>query len=158
PGLVIYNAAMGASFEVTYNTFVKMTFARTYDSVLAAPVSVEDIVIGEVMWAVTRAVIYAGAFLAIAVAMGAIPLAAAPAIFALAPLTGLLFAALGMIYTALVPVIDFYSFYYTLFITPLFMFSGIFFPLEELPPWVQRGAWLSPLFHGVRAANEIALG
>jgi lipooligosaccharide transport system permease protein len=90
--------------------------------------------------------------------MGAIPLAAAPAIFALAPLTGLLFAALGMIYTALVPVIDFYSFYYTLFITPLFMFSGIFFPLEELPPWVQRGAWLSPLFHGVRAANEISLG
>src|SRR5262249_41438956 len=56
PGLVIYNAAMGASFEVTYNTFVKMTFARTYDSVLAAPVSVEDIVLGEVLWAVTRAV------------------------------------------------------------------------------------------------------
>lgn len=66
------------------------------------------------MWAVTRAVIYAGAFLAIAVAIGTIPLGAALPIFLLAPLTGLLFAALGMIYKSLVPVIDMYSFYYTL--------------------------------------------
>jgi lipooligosaccharide transport system permease protein len=158
PGLVAYNAAMGATFEVTYNTFVKMTFARTYDSVIATPVSVEDVVLGEVLWAVTRAFIYAAAFLAIATAMGAVPPFAAAMILLVTPLVGLLFAAIGMIYTSLVPVIDFYSFYYTLFMTPLFLFSGIFFPLSDLPEWLQRAVWFTPLFHGVRAANDLAWG
>jgi len=158
PGLVAYNAAMGATFEVTYNTFVKMTFARTYDSVVAAPVSVEDIVLGEVLWAVTRAVIYAAGFLVIACAMGAIPPGRAALVLLATPLTGALFASLGMIYTAIVPVIDLYSFYYTLFMTPLFLFSGIFFPMRDLPGYVQEAIVFTPLYHGVRVSNELAWG
>ena len=157
PGLVVYNAAMGATFEVTYNTFVKMAFSRTYESILAAPVSVEDVALGEVLWAITRAVIYAGGFLLVAVLLGAVSPGAALGVLLLTPLVGLLFAGLGMIFTALVPVIDAYSFYYTLFMTPLFLFSGIFFPLHE-HPWLERLAWFTPLYHGVRAANDLAWG
>jgi lipooligosaccharide transport system permease protein len=158
PGLVAYNAAMGATFEVTYNTFVKMTFSRTYDSVIAAPVSVEDIVVGEVLWGVTRAVIYAAGFLVIACAMGAIAPGRALLVLLVTPLTGALFASLGMIFTAVVPVIDLYSFYYTLFMTPLFLFSGIFFPMRDLPEFIQGAIVFTPLFHGVRASNELAWG
>jgi lipooligosaccharide transport system permease protein len=157
PGLVIYNAAMGATFEVTYNTFVKISFSRTYESILAAPVSVEDIALGEILWAITRAVIYAGGFLIVAVLLGAIAPLPALGVLVITPLMGLLFAGLGMIFTALVPVIDAYSFYYTLFMTPLFLFSGIFFPLHE-QPWLERAAWFTPLYHGVRAANDFAWG
>jgi lipooligosaccharide transport system permease protein len=158
PGLVAYNAAMGATYEVTYNVFVKMTFARTYDSILAAPVSAEDIVLGECLWAVTRAVIYAGAFLVVAVLVGAVPPVPALLVFLVAPIVGLLFAALGMIYTAWVPVIDFYNFYFTLFVIPLFLFSGIFFPLSDLPLWLQRVVFVTPLYPGVRVASDLAHG
>jgi lipooligosaccharide transport system permease protein len=158
PGLLAASAMNGATFEVTYNIFVKIVFDRTYDAMLSTPLSVEDITVGEILWAVTRSGIYGVAFLTVMAIFGLIrsPLAllAIPASL----LIGFLFAGIGLTYTALNKKIDLYSYYFTLFITPLFLFSEIFFPLERLPDVLKTLALFTPLYHAVRLCRFLVLG
>lgn len=158
PGLLAASAMNGATFEVTYNVFVKIVFNRTYDAILSTPLSVGDIVAGEVAWAVTRAGIYGVAFLAVMALFGLVhgPLAllAVPASL----LIGLLFAGIGLTFTALNRSIDLYSYYFTLFLTPLFLFSEIFFPLDRFPRALQVLAFFTPLYHAVRLCRFLFLG
>ena len=159
PGLVAAAAMNGATFETTYNSFVRMTFQRTYEGMLTTPVSVDDIVVGELLWAVTRALIYGGIFLFIVVLFGLIPPARAPLALPVIALTGAMFAALGQTFTAYVKNIEMYSWYYTMFLTPLFLFSSIFFPLEErFPPWAVKIAWLTPLYHAAGLMRAVVAG
>ncbi len=157
PGLVATSAMYGTSFEVTFNAFVKMQFGKIYDAIMSTPVSVEDIGLGEMLWGTTRSLIYGTAFLAIASMFGVVhswwALLAPLAII----LTGLMFSGIGMTFTALVPLIDFYSYYWTMFITPMFLFSGIFFPLDRLPGWVQTVAWFVPLHQAVNLMRALIL-
>lgn len=157
PGLVAAAAMNGATFETTYNSFVRMTFQRTYEGMLTTPVSVDDIAVGEMLWAITRSVIYGGIFLFIVLLFGLMQPASALLALPVIALTGALFAAIGLAFTAHVPHIEAYSWYYTMFLTPLFLLSGIFFPLEErFPPWAVGIAWATPLYHAaglVRAAS-----
>ena len=151
PGLVAVSAMNGASFEVTYNAFIRLTFEKTYESMLTTPVQPEDLLAGEVLWAVTRASIYGGCFFAAIAAVGLAPLPYALFALPAIPLTGLVFAALGIVFALRIPTIDFFSFYFTLFLTPLFLFSDVFLPLEER----LAGGWLVvaealPLLHPVR--------
>jgi lipooligosaccharide transport system permease protein len=147
PGLAAAAAMNGAIFETTYNVFVKLRFAKLYDAVITTPLEPEDVAVGEIMWAVTRSLIYGSSFLVVMGALGYIrsPLAI------LAPLAvvviGTAFALVGMLFTALVPDIDLYSVFFTLFITPLFLFSGIFYPVQNLPQALQPVVWFSPLYH-----------
>lgn len=158
PGLLAASAMNGATFEVTYNTFVKMTYDRTYDAMLSTPLEVEDIALGELAWAVTRAGLYGAAFLLVMALFGLVrsPLAllAIPASL----LIGFLFAGIGMVFTALNRNIELYSYYFTLFITPLFLFSEIFFPLERMPLLLQKAALATPLYHAVRLCRYLMLG
>lgn len=154
PGLVCVAAMNGASFEVTYNIYVRLTFEKAYDAMLTTPLEPEDVLAGEVLWAVTRATIYGGAFLIVIALFGLAPSPSALFAIPLIPLTGLLFAAIGVAFSLRIPTIDFFSFYFTLFLTPLFLFSDVFFPLKER----LSGAWLwvaeaLPLLHPVRLAR-----
>jgi lipooligosaccharide transport system permease protein len=157
PGLAATAAMYGASFEVTYNCFVKMQFAKVYDAVMSTPLTIEDIGLGELLWATTRALIYGSAFLVIAAIFGTVhswwavlaPLGVA--------LTGLMFAVIGLSFTGIIPIIDFYSYYWTMFLTPMFLFSGIFFPLDRLPGWVQGVAWFIPLHQAVNMMRALIL-
>jgi lipooligosaccharide transport system permease protein len=151
PGLVAVSAMNGASFEVTYNAFVRLHFEKTYESMLTTPVQPEDLLAGEILWAVTRASIYGGCFFLAVAAIGLAPLPSALWALPAIPLTGLLFAALGIVFALRIRTIDLFSFYFTLFLTPLFLFADVFFPLEER----LSGGWLSvaealPLLHPVR--------
>jgi len=159
PGLVAVAAMNGASFEVTYNAFVRMNFEKTYAAMLTTPIQPDDVLAGEVLWAVTRASIYGGAFLVVLAAMGLAPLPAALWALPLLPLAGLLFAALGIAFSLRVPNIELLNFYFTLFLTPLFLFSDVFFPLQER----LSGAWLwlaeaLPLLHPVRLVRHAFRG
>ncbi|MDG2304774.1 MAG: ABC transporter permease [Candidatus Binatia bacterium] len=154
PGLICVAAMNGASFEVTYNIYVRMSFEKTYDAMLTTPLQPEDILAGEVLWAVTRASIYGGIFFLVVALYGLAPMPGALLALPVVPLTGLLFAMIGITFTLRVPTIDFFSFYFTLFLTPLFLFSDVFFPIEER----LSGAWLIlaevlPLLHPVRLAR-----
>jgi len=151
PGLVAVAAMNGASFEVTYNAFVRMNFEKTYESMLTTPIQPEDVLTGEILWAVTRSTIYGGAFLLVIAVMGLVSPGRALVAFPLIPLTGLLFAAIGIVFSLRIPSIDLFSFYFTLFLMPLFLFSDVFFPLKER----LEGVWLHvaevlPLLHPVR--------
>ena len=151
PGLVAVAAMNGASFEDTYNAFVRMNFEKTYASMLTTPIQPDDVLLGEVLWAITRAAIYGSIFYVVVAAAGLAPLPASLWALPLIPLTGMLFAALGIAFSLRIPNIDLFSFYFTLFLTPLFLFSDVFFPLaERLPGW---GLWVAealPLLHPVR--------
>jgi lipooligosaccharide transport system permease protein len=155
PGLVCVAAMNGASFEVTYNIFVRLNMQRTYDAMLTAPISPDDVLAGEVLWALTRVAIYGGSFFGVTVIFGLAPLPHSLVALGVVPLAGLLFAALGISFTLRIRNIDLYSFYFTLFLTPLFLFSGVFFPLEERlsGPWLIV-AELLPLLHPVRIARS----
>jgi lipooligosaccharide transport system permease protein len=159
PGLVAVAAMNGASFEVTYNAFVRMNFEKTYAAMLTTPIQPDDVLAGEILWAVTRSCIYGGCFWIVIAAVGLAPLPAALLALPLIPLTGLLFAALGIAFSLRIPSIDLFSFYFTLFLTPLFLFSDVFFPLEER----LSGAWLwvaeaLPLLHPVRLMRHAFRG
>lgn len=159
PGLVCVAAMNGASFEVTYNIFVRLTFDKAYDAMLTTPVEPDDILAGEILWAMTRACIYGGSFFIVLTLFGLAPLPQALGALVAIPLSGLLFAAIGIAFTLRIPTIDVFSFYFTLFLTPLFLFSDVFFPLHER----LSGIWLwvaevLPLLHPVRIARHAFRG
>jgi lipooligosaccharide transport system permease protein len=145
PGLVCVAAMNGASFEVTYNIYVRLIW-KAYDAMLTTPIEPDDVLAGEVLWAVTRASIYGGCFFIVLALFGLAPLPSSLWVLLVIPMTGLLFAAIGVVFSLRIPNIDLFSFYFTLFLTPLFLFSDVFFPLEErlTEPWF--GANL-PLLH-----------
>jgi lipooligosaccharide transport system permease protein len=126
---------------------------------LTTPVEPDDVLAGEILWAVTRASIYGGCFFLVIAVAGLAPMPQALLALPLIPLAGLLFAAIGIAFSLRIPTIDLFSFYFTLFLTPLFLFADVFFPLKErLPPswlWV---AEVLPLLHPVRLARAAFRG
>lgn len=157
-GLVTTSAMFGATFECTYNAYVQMYYEKAYDGVITTPIGVEDVVVGEIFWGATRSVLYGTIFLIVITLFGTVrsPLAVLmPVLFAV---SGLMFSVIAMTFTAVNPSIDYFTFYFALFITPMFMFSGVFFPLDALPDWVSTLAWLTPLSHVVTLSRALALG
>jgi lipooligosaccharide transport system permease protein len=157
-GLVGSAVMWAASFETTWNIYFKMTENRLYDAMLATPVEVEDLVAAEVAWAATRALIYGTTFLVIVAVFGLV--GSGWAIFTpfFLLLGGACFATMGIAFTAVVNRVELYSYYYTLLITPLFLFSGIFYPLDKLPSWTRVVAWFTPLYHLVKVTRGLVLG
>jgi lipooligosaccharide transport system permease protein len=157
-GTVCASTMNAASFEALYSAFSRMHVQKTWEAIMNAPVSLDDVVAGELLWAAAKATLSGIAILIVIAVLGfvASPLAlwALPVIF----LTGLCFAALGLIVTALAPSYDFFMYYFTLFITPMVLLCGVFFPPDQLPPLVQSiGAWL-PLTHAVALVRPLVLG
>lgn len=154
PGLAATSSMYGATFEVSFNVWVKLHFERLYDAITSTPLSPEDVVAGELMWAVSRSLLYGLPFVLIATLFGLVDswwILAAPLAVAA---TGFCFAMIGLTFTAFIPSIDLFSFYYTLFITPMFLFSGVFFPIGTLPQWAQSLAWFSPVYTRLRRSGN----
>jgi lipooligosaccharide transport system permease protein len=159
PGINASSAMFAASFESTFGTFIRMTFQKTFDAITATPVSLDEVVVGEMLYAATKAAL-SGTTILFAITVFKLvpefhPLALLVPLVAL--LIGLFFSGVGMTIAALVPNIDSFNYYITLGLTPMFMFSGIFFPIETLPSFAQTIAWFTPLMHGVRLARELVL-
>ena len=157
PGLVAVAAMFGTSFEVTFNCFVKMQFGHVYEAATSTPLSIEDVALGELLWGTTRSTIYGVLFLAITAAFGVVH--SWLAIFApvAIALIGMMFSVIGLSFTAIIPLIDFFTYYWTGFITPMFLFSGVFFPLDRLPEWIHVIAWFMPLHQGVELLRSLML-
>ena len=158
PGLIASAAMWAASFETTYNVYLKMNENRLYDAILATPIEVQDLAAGDIAWGATRSTVYGTTFLGVVTAFGLVDSWWALAMPLAAFLGGLCFSVLGYTFTALIPKIDLYSYYFTLGITPMFLFSGIFFPFERLPGWVEVAAWFTPLYHLVEVTRGLATG
>jgi lipooligosaccharide transport system permease protein len=158
PGLICSTSMYAATFECTFGSFTRMTRQKTYDAILATPVSLEDIVAGEILWGATKGLLSGTAMLLVMSLFGLVTSWWSVLALGLVFLIGLLFASLSMIVTARAPAYDFFSYYFTLAIAPMFLFSGIFFPVSNLPAWAQAFAWFLPLTHGVSASRALFAG
>ena len=147
-----------ASFESMFSGFSRMHGQKTWDAILYAPLTIDDIVAGEIVWAASKAWLSGATILAVAAVFG---LAASPIVVLTLPvafLVGLAFAACGLIMTVLAKNWDFFSFYMTLIMTPMTMISGVFFPAEQLPRPVLAFAQVLPLYHGVELVRPLVAG
>ena len=157
-GAVCFSTLNSATFEALYSAFSRMQVQRTWDAILNAPLALDDVLLAELIWAASKAALSGAAILAVAAALGLVasPLAlwTLPVVF----LAGLTFAALGLIVTALAPSYDFFMYYFTLFITPMTLLSGVFFPVEQLPAAFQALSSVLPLSHAVRLTRPLFTG
>jgi len=158
PALVAVNIMNSAFFENTYASFVRMYYQKTFDAMLATPLTLPEIITGEILWGATRALIGTALMVAVISAFGLLHYPHALLLLPLALLGGLAFGAVGMLFTAIVPNIETFNLPVFLFVTPMFLFSGTFFPLENLPPWAQHLAQLLPLTHLAGLARDLAFG
>lgn len=158
PGVAASTVMFGAIIETTYNSFVRIHIRRVYEAAITTPLSVQDVVVGEYLWATTRALAYGIVFLAVMTGFG---LVSGPVVLLAIPvmaLGALVFAVLGMLYTAFVSNIEHFNIFYTAVLTPMFLFGGVFFPFDDLPGWAQVIGWCLPLSHLVAALRDLSLG
>lgn len=157
-GMVCYSTMNSASFESLYSSFSRMHVQKTWDAILNAPVELDDILLGELAWAASKAFLAGAAILLVVTMFGFTEARYALWVLPLIVLVGLTFAALGLIVTALAPSYDFFMYYFTLFITPMTLLSGVFFPIDQLPAGVRILTDVLPLTHAVHIARPLLLG
>jgi lipooligosaccharide transport system permease protein len=157
-GTVASSVMMSASFESMYSGFSRMHVQRTWEAIMHTPLTLGDIVLGEIVWAASKSVLSGVAIMLVAAVFG---YASFPSMLIALPvivLTGLAFASSTMIVTALAPNYDFFMFYQTLALTPMLLLSGVFFPIAQLPALAQRVTQVLPLFHAVELIRPAMLG
>jgi len=158
PALIAINIMYNGFFENTYASFVRMYYQKTYDAIMATPLNLDEIVTGEIVWGAVKSLIATILMVAVISFFRLLVYPQALLIVPLAFLGGLAFGSLAMCFTAVVPQIEVFNFPIFLFITPMFLFSGTFFPLETLPHWAQTLAQVLPLTHLVAIVRALAMG
>ncbi|MGD9365604.1 MAG: ABC transporter permease [Desulfobacteraceae bacterium] len=158
PALVATACMWNAFFETTYASFVRMYYQNTFDGLLATPLSLEEIIVAEIVWAASKATAAVAVMLFVLVPMGYADFPGALFCIPLAFLAGLAFAAIGMFFTGIIPTIDMFNLPIFLFITPMFLFSGTFFPVSGIPEWAGVFTLIFPLYHLVELTRYLCLG
>jgi lipooligosaccharide transport system permease protein len=157
PGLLAAACMQTASFESSYPIAGKITWQRNYEAILSTPIRILDVVLGELGWIAIRlamvAVAFVGVMLAFDIPRSPLVILAIPA----AVLTGLAFSAPIIAYSATLKSGGDFNVLFRFGITPLFLFSGVFFPITRLPDGLRPLAWLTPLFHGVELVRGLTL-
>ncbi|MGB7919496.1 MAG: ABC transporter permease [Desulfobacterales bacterium] len=158
PALIATAVMWNAFFETTYGSFVRMYYQKTFDGMLSTPLSLEEIIIAEIVWSATKAVGAAAVMLLVLGVLGYVRFPLGLLLIPVALLGGLAFGAVGMFFTGIVPTIDMFNLPIFLFVTPMFLFSGTFFPVSNLPLWAQPVALVFPLYHLTELARCFSLG
>jgi len=157
-GTVCYSTMNSASFEALYSGFARMHEQRTWDAILNTPVTLDDVVMSEILWAATKSLMSGAAVLSVIWLMGLSHSLMSLWMLPLALMVGLVFASVGLIMTALAPSYDFFMYYFTLVITPMMLICGVFFPVTQLPQGIQIVASVLPLTHAVDLARPLMSG
>jgi len=157
-GTICYSTMLAASFEALYSGFARMHVQRTWEGILNAPVSLEDVVFAEWIWAASKSFLSGVAVLLVAIGLGLSQSWTFVLILPLAFLIGLTFAGLGLVMTALARSYDFFMYWFTLALTPMMLLSGVFYPLGTMPGWLQAVANALPLAHAVSLGRPLLLG
>jgi lipooligosaccharide transport system permease protein len=158
PGLLGITAMFNAFFENAYGSYVRMYYQKTFDSIISTPLSVEDVIVGELLWGATKSLIAVTIMGLVITVFGLLRYPSALLIFPLSFLVGLAFGGCAMCCTALVRQIDTFNVPFFVFVTPMYLFSGTFFPLDNLPGWARNLAYIFPLTHIVIVVRGAALG
>lgn len=158
PAIIATNIMYTAFMENSFSSFVRMYYQKTYDAIMATPLSVDEIIAGEIMWGATKSLLAASIMTTVLALFGLVRFPTGLGILPLAFLGGLLFGSVGMIFTGIVRSIEMFNLPIFLFITPMYLFSGTFFPVETLPKWAQVVATFLPLSHLVTLSRNLCLG
>ena len=157
PGIIMASAMIHAIFECSWGVFYRIT-GGFYETTLTAPVTVTELAMGDVVWAMTRAVLATISVGLVAAAFGWITSPWAVGMLLAALLVGMEIGAIGLIFAALSPNTHTLSLVFTVVATPLYFFSGSFFPIAVLPDVLEPLAWALPLTPGVHIAQGFAWG
>ncbi|MGE5373019.1 MAG: ABC transporter permease [Solirubrobacterales bacterium] len=156
-GIIVTSSMFTAAFECTYGTYFRLEYEHVYDGMLGAPVSPTDLVLGEILFAGTKGLIFSFVVLLVTWAAGVITYPLSILAVFVGFITGLMFGALSMWVTSMIQNINHFNFYLTGMITPMFYFSGAIFPIENLPRSMRVVAEVIPLTHTVRLARAFCV-
>ena len=159
PGMMCYAAMFAASFESSISVYARFHMQRTWDAILATPVTLTELMLGEMSWAATKGVFASCCVIAVGSAWGGIGsfwgvAAALPAI----ALAAVCFGCAGLLVTAHARNWDVFAYFFTFWVTPMFMFSGTFFEVTRFPWFVQVIAWVLPMTHLIAVVRPLAAG
>ena len=141
-----------------YSAFSRMHVQKTWDAILLTPTTLDDVLFGELLWAANKALMSGVALVVVVALLG---ISRQPSLLFALPLlalVGMVFSALGLIVNALAKSYDFFTYYFTLVLTPMTFLSGIFFPLTAMPAWLQRLAEVLPLQAAVQLVRPLFFG
>jgi len=158
PALIGVSIMYNSFFETTYASFVRMYYQKTFDAMLATPLSLEEVITGEIVWGATKSLIAAAIMIVVISFFGFIRFPEGFLLLPLAILGGIAFGSIGMFFSGIVANIEMFNLPVFLFITPMFLFSGTFFPLENLPHWARQAAVFFPLTHLTNLARAFSYG
>lgn len=157
-GAICMSVMMASSFEALYSAFSRMHVQKTWEALLNTPLELDDIVLAEMLWSASKAMISGLAILLVLFALGIglhpTTLLVPPLLF----LTGVTFASIALIMNAIAKAYDFFTYYFTLVLTPMIFMSGVYFPIVQLPGWLQSIASILPLGAAVRLVRPLLLG
>jgi len=154
-GSICMSAMQAASFEALYSAFSRMHVQKTWDGIMNAPVGLDDIVLAEMLWAAFKAIFTVTAIMGVMLGLG---ISHSPKLLVAWPIllgVGITFSCIALIFNALAKGYDFFTYYFTLFLTPMMFLSGVFFPLEQLPVAVRVVANWLPLSNAVALVRPL---
>ena len=157
-GSVATSAALAATFEALYSAYSRMQVQKTWDSIMNAPVALDDIVFAEMLWAALKASFSCAAILLVIFALG---ISRAPSMLLALPVlafVGVTFASIALVFNALAQGYDFFTYYFTLVMTPMTFLSGVYFPIAQMPGWLQAVAQVLPLTAAVELVRPLVIG
>jgi lipooligosaccharide transport system permease protein len=156
-GSICMSAMNAATFEALYSAFSRMHVQKTWDGIMNAPIRLEDVLLAEMLWAAFKSLFTITAILGVMMALGITQswkiLLAWPCLL----FVGITFSCLALIFNALAKGYDFFTYYFTLFLTPMMFLSGVFFPSDQLPPWVRAIAEWLPLTQAIALVRPLFL-
>ncbi len=156
-GSICMSAMNAATFEALYSAFSRMHVQKTWDGIMNAPIRLEDVLLAEMLWAAFKSLFTITAILVVMMALGITQswkiLLAWPCLL----FVGITFSCLALIFNALAKGYDFFTYYFTLFLTPMMFLSGVFFPSDQLPPWVRAIAEWLPLTQAIALVRPLFL-
>ncbi|WP_333843916.1 ABC transporter permease [Limnohabitans sp.] len=156
-GSICMSAMNAATFEALYSAFSRMHVQKTWDGILNAPMRLNDVLLAEMLWAAFKALFTITAILAVMVALGITHSWKLLAAWPILLFVGITFSCIALIFNALAKGYDFFSYYFTLFLTPMMFLSGVFFPREQLPDIVRDiSEWL-PLTQAIALVRPLFL-
>jgi lipooligosaccharide transport system permease protein len=157
-GMVCQSAMFTSSFEGMYSAFSRMHVQRTWEAIINAPIALDDVMFAEWIWCATKAVMSTTAILLVIQALGFGHTWLALWILPLGFLVGLCFGGFGLVMNSLAPGYDFFTYFFTLVLTPMLLFSGVYFPVDQMPAWLAAIAGALPLKHAIDIARPLMLG
>lgn len=157
-GMVCQSAMFTASFEAMYSAFSRMHVQRTWEGIINAPIALDDVVLAEWAWCATKAAMSTAAVLVVIVSLGFGRTWLSLWVLPLGFLVGLVFGAFGLVMNALARNYDFFTFFFTLVITPMLLLSGVYFPVDRMPDGLAAVSGVLPLKHAIDLARPLMLG